>query len=86
MIINQPKRSARNVAQMYVLCSLPMRPDAMAASDNCGKLAVGAVQNERGEYVYRCHQHLGLVTTYGGAGKNEWITGPSVFVIPGQRG
>lgn len=70
------------VSQLYVGCSLAMRPDALAASDTCRALAVGAVQDSEGNYWYRCTTHRDLVTVFGGPDKDQTIRGHYFMSVP----
>ena len=47
------------VTDLYVLCSYPMRPDAIAASDRCGEPADTAVRDAEGNLWWRCPIHEG---------------------------
>jgi len=47
------------VADLYVQCSYPMRPDAITASDNCRGPASTAVQDAGGNSWWRCPVHEG---------------------------
>jgi hypothetical protein len=68
---------------MFVLCSLPLRHDAIAMSDCCRASAVGAVYDERTKaYLYRCKSHLEIVTNFGGPTGTEQIIGPTFAEVP----
>lgn len=47
------------VADLFVRCSYPMRPDAIAASDTCQHPADTAVRDDQGNLWYRCPTHEG---------------------------
>lgn len=47
------------VAELYVRCSYPMRPDALAASDTCQQSADTAVRDAGGNLWWRCPAHEG---------------------------
>ena len=48
------------ISALYVQCSYPMRPDAIAASDNCNRPATSAViQPGTGFRLWRCDRHSG---------------------------
>jgi hypothetical protein len=47
------------VTELYVRCSYPMRPDAIAASDTCQHPASTAVRDDKGWLWYRCPAHEG---------------------------
>jgi hypothetical protein len=47
------------VTELYVRCSYPMRPDAIAASDTCQHPADTAVRDADGNLWYRCPTHEG---------------------------
>jgi hypothetical protein len=47
------------VTDLYVGCSYPMRPDAIAASDNCRHPANTAVRDAAGNLWWRCPTHEG---------------------------
>ncbi len=51
------------VTELYVRCSYPLRPDAIAASDTCQHLANTAVKDADGNYWYRCPSHEGELTS-----------------------
>jgi hypothetical protein len=70
------------VSQLYVQCSLAMRPDAKAASDTCRDMAVCAVQDAEGRYWYRCTTHRDLVTVFGGPDKDQTIRGRYFESVP----
>jgi hypothetical protein len=75
------RSSTRWVSEMHVLCSLPMRADALAMSDCCRESAVGAVY-DGSAYMYRCAKHLDIVTNFGGRTKTHRVTGPFVAELP----
>jgi hypothetical protein len=77
------KPRIRLVSEMFVKCSLPVRPDAMAASDCCGYPAVSAVVlPDDNSLMYRCHAHWGIVTLWGGENGREIIRGEVVEEVP----
>lgn len=47
------------VIDLYVRCSYPMRPDAIAASDTCQHPANTAVRDAEGNLWWRCRTHEG---------------------------
>ena len=47
------------VTELYVRCSYPLRPDAIAASDTCQHPADTAVRDAEGNFWYRCPTHEG---------------------------
>lgn len=47
------------VTELYVRCSYPLRPDAIAASDTCQHPADTAVRDADGNLWYRCPTHEG---------------------------
>jgi hypothetical protein len=50
------------VTDLFVNCSYPMRPDAIAASDTCQKSATCAVIDPVSKVAYfRCSGHKGLL-------------------------
>ncbi len=50
-----------SVSDLYVNCSYPIRPNAVALSDCCQGSAMSAVESEGGDWLWRCRLHLGLV-------------------------
>lgn len=48
------------VVELFVGCSLPQRPDAIAASDNCNAPATTVVEMANGNLMYRCEAHRGI--------------------------
>jgi hypothetical protein len=50
------------VTELYVRCSYPRRPDAIAASDTCQHPANTAVQDAEGNLWWRCPTHEGELT------------------------
>jgi hypothetical protein len=50
------------VTELYVRCSYPLRPDAIAASDTCQHPANTAVRDVKGNLWYRCPSHEGELT------------------------
>lgn len=57
----QPKNLVeKRVTDMYVNCSLPMRPDAIAASDTCQKPANSATLDTNNAWMYRCETHKSI--------------------------
>jgi hypothetical protein len=81
-MIMTAEAESKQVYQMRVLCSLEMRPDALAMSDCCREPAVAAVRNEAGDYLYRCFKHRATVTRFGGPDKNQTIVGRYVTRLP----
>jgi hypothetical protein len=76
-------RNSRWVSERHVLCSLPIRRDALAMSDCCRASAVGAVYDERTKaYLYRCQSHLEIVTNFGGSDGLTQILGPVFAELP----
>ena len=56
--MNPPDTVQRAVMDLYVNCSYPMHPDAVATSDTCRKPAVSAVVDpNNGDMYYRCPEH-----------------------------
>jgi hypothetical protein len=51
----------RRIADMFVNCYFPMRPDVMAASDTCQHPASSAVVAPDGSRYWRCAEHEGMV-------------------------
>lgn len=47
------------VTDLYVRCSYPLRPDAIAASDTCQHPANTAVRDGKGWLFWRCPTHEG---------------------------
>jgi hypothetical protein len=47
------------IAELLVQCSFPMRPDAIAMSDRCRRMANTAVQDAEGALWWRCPAHKG---------------------------
>jgi len=47
------------VTELYVRCSYPLRPDAIAASDTCQHPANTAVRDAAGALWWRCPTHEG---------------------------
>jgi len=73
----------KSVRYLYMHCSLPLLPSAMAASDTCQAPAVCAVK-EGNSYWYRCQQHHNIISLFGigkGAIKHI-IRGESVTEVP----
>ena len=66
------------VIDLYVLCSYPMRPDAIAASDTCQQLADTAVKDADGNSWWRCPAHRGAV--------RPDVTGEVVTEVPRAPG
>jgi hypothetical protein len=60
------------VTELYVRCSYPMRPDAIAASDTCQHPANTAVRDADGNLWYRCLTHEGELSS--GAFGGEVVT------------
>lgn len=63
----------RSVSDLYVQCSYPMRPNAIAASDCCRGPATSAVDSGDAWY-WRCDEHLGFVS--------EGVEGNVRFAVP----
>lgn len=67
------------VIDLNVLCSYPMREDAIAASDCCGMPAVLAVEDRENHNLYdRCRAHQGQVK-FG-------VYGRTYYTVPNQEG
>lgn len=47
------------ITELYVRCSYPLRPDAIAASDTCQHPANTAVRDAEGVLWWRCPTHEG---------------------------
>ncbi len=47
------------ISKLYVNCSFPLKPKAMAASETCQRPATSGVLNPSGSLYYRCPQHEG---------------------------
>lgn len=47
------------IAELYVRCSYPLRPDPLAASDTCQHPANTAVRDTEGNLWWRCPTHEG---------------------------
>lgn len=52
-----------SITELYVRCSYPMRPDAIAASDTCQHPANTAVRDADGNLWWRCPTHEGELSS-----------------------
>ena len=50
---------AKHIADLYVRCSYPLRPDVLAASDTCQHPADSGVKDDKGNVWWRCPAHRG---------------------------
>lgn len=61
--MNTTKRLVwRKITDMYVQCSYPMRPDAIAMSGCCRHRARTAVERPDDARMWRCREHEGMVS------------------------
>lgn len=82
-------RGRVDVLDLYVQCSLPCGPGAIAASDTCGAGATSAVyvsDSSGGRYMYRCDQHEGIVFRRWSMGTKIEQKGPVLLTIPRRIG
>ena len=56
---------SKPVTSLYVKCSYPMRPNAVALSDMCQRSATTAVRTLDGKFMYRCPTHEALLSEGG---------------------
>lgn len=52
---------AKPITSLFVSCSFPMRPDAIAASDTCQHPADSGVKDDKGNLWWRCPDHRSMV-------------------------
>lgn len=74
------------VSQLAKQCSLPERPDWLAASDTCRQLASSAVLMPDGSLHWRCTAHRGLVTRFGGPDGETEVDGAVYDAVPVRYG
>ena len=67
------------VTSLYVKCSMPLRKDAVALSDMCGRSADTAVEMPNGDFMFRCQMHRGVI------GLHTAIPGPVHETVPVRK-